>query len=151
MKRMLIALAAVALCACGGGARPKAVSGEKAVPSQAADMHTAETSLDYRGVYRGTFPAADCPGIETTLTLGADGAYTLHMKYIDRDSEFDESGKYDVRDNLLTLMPSGGGSAEYYKVEENRLRRLDAEKRPVAGVLADCYVLDKSITKPANE
>ena len=52
-------------------------------------MHNAETSLDYLGVYKGTLPAADCPGIETTLTLAPDGSYALHLKYIDRDSEFD--------------------------------------------------------------
>ena len=33
------------------------------------DMHTAEISLDYYGTYKGTLPAADCPGINVTLTL----------------------------------------------------------------------------------
>ena len=110
----------------------------------APDMHTAETSLDYLGVYKGTLPAADCPGIETTLTLAPDGSYALHLKYIDRDSEFDEKGAFTVKENLLTLTPSEGGQPQYYKVEENRLRRLDAEKQPVTGALADNYVLQKT-------
>ena len=107
-------------------------------------MHKAETSRDYLGVYKGTLPAADCPGIETTLTLAPDGSYALHLKYIDRDSEFDEKGAFTVKENLLTLTPSEGGQPQYYKVEENRLRRLDAEKQPVTGALADNYTLQKT-------
>jgi uncharacterized lipoprotein NlpE involved in copper resistance len=107
-------------------------------------MHTAETSLDYLGTYEGTLPAADCPGIQTTLTLNPDGTYDLHMKYIDRDSEFDEKGAFSVKENLLTLTQLDDGSEEYYKVEENRLRMLDAEKQPVTGALAENYTLQKT-------
>ena len=71
-------------------------------------MHTAETSLDYQGTYRGTLPAADCPGIEVTLRLKPGGAYEQHLKYIGRDAEFDEKGGYTVRENLLTLTPADG-------------------------------------------
>lgn len=91
-----------------------------------------------------TLPAADCPGIETRLTLKKDGTFDLHMKYIDRDAEFDTKGGYSVRGNLLTLTPENGEGVEYYKVEENRLRRLDADKQPVTGPLAENYVLKKT-------
>ena len=128
-KNVLILAAALALVACGGNAPKKKAA--------------AETSLDYLGTYEGTLPAADCPGIQTTLTLAPDGSYALHLKYIDRDSEFDEKGAFTVKENLLTLTPSEGGQPQYYKVEENRLRRLDAEKQPVTGALADNYVLQK--------
>ena len=112
--------------------------------AEAPDMHTAETSLDYQGTYAGTLPAADCPGIETRLTLKKDGTFDLHMKYIDRDAEFDTKGGYSVRGNLLTLTPENGEEVEYYKVEENRLRRLDADKQPVTGPLDENYVLKKT-------
>ena len=80
----------------------------------------------------------------TAGTLAPDGSYALHLKYIDRDSEFDEKGAFTVKENLLTLTPSEGGQPQYYKVEENRLRRLDAEKQPVTGALADNYTLQKT-------
>ena len=145
MKSGILILAAAALlAACGGNTQKKAASGGAETVAEAPDMHTAETSLDYLGVYKGTLPAADCPGIETTLTLAPDGSYALHLKYIDRDSEFDEKGAFTVKENLLTLTPSEGGQPQYYKVEENRLRRLDAEKQPVTGALADNYVLQKT-------
>ena len=107
-------------------------------------MHTAETSLDYLGTYEGTLPAADCPGIQTTLTLNPDGAYKLHMKYIDRDTELDEWGRFTIEANQLTLYPDEGEPTGSYRVEENRLRMLDAEKQPVTGALAENYVLQKT-------
>ena len=140
----MILAAALALVACGGNAPKKKAAAETQTTTAAApDMHTAETSLDYLGTYEGTLPAADCPGIQTTLTLDPDGTYTLHMKYIDRDAEFDEKGVFSVKENLLTLTQLDDGSEEYYKVEENRLRMLDAEKQPVTGALAENYVLQK--------
>lgn len=144
-KNLLILAAALALVACGGNAPKKTAAAEtQATTAEAPDMHTAETSLDYLGTYEGTLPAADCPGIQTTLTLNPDGTYKVHLKYIDRDSEFDEKGAFTIKGNLLTLTPSDGGQPEYYKVEENRVRRLDAEKQPVTGPLAENYILQKT-------
>lgn len=157
MKRYLLILSAAGLlAACGGNGRrqaPGTGEGVGAVKSQtvgaaeiagtAPDMHTAETSLDYLGSYSGTLPAADCPGIETTLVLAADGSYTLHMVYLEREAAFDEKGTFRVEGNLLTLVPSDGEQPAYYKVEENRLRHLNADRQPVTGELAEYYVLQK--------
>ena len=44
-----------------------------------ADIHNAETSLDYEGTYKGVLPAADCPGIETTLILNPDVYKRQHL------------------------------------------------------------------------
>jgi len=143
-ESLLILAAALVMVSCGGNAQQKAATaGTQQTTAAAPDMHNAETSLDYLGVYKGTLPAADCPGIETTLTLAPDGSYALHLKYIDRDSEFDEKGAYKVKGNLLTLTPMDG-QPEYYKVEENQVRKLDADKQPVTGALAENYVLKKT-------
>ena len=142
-NKVMILAAAITLVACGGNQQKKAVSEKVKADAVKVDMHDAESSLDYQGTYTGVFPAADCPGIDMRLTLKKDGTYSLHMKYLDRDSEFDEKGAFTVKENLLTLTPSEGGQPQYYKVEENRLRRLDAEKQPVTGALADNYVLQK--------
>ena len=144
-ESLLILAAALVMVSCGGNAQQKAATaGTQQTTAAAPDMHNAETSLDYQGTYAGTLPAADCPGIETRLTLKKDGTFDLHMKYIDRDAEFDTKGGYSVRGNLLTLTPENGEGVEYYKVEENRLRRLDADKQPVTGPLDENYVLKKT-------
>lgn len=143
---ILIAAAAFALVSCGGNATKQRASADNSQTTAAApDRHTAETALDVTGTYTGTFPAADCPGVEVTLTLHRDGKYTEHDKYIDRDSKFEEKGSYKVEGNLLTLTPETKGDAmSYFKVEENRLRKLDGDKQPVTGALADHYVLTKT-------
>ena len=105
------------------------------------DIHNAETSLDYRGTYQGVLPAADCPGIETTLTLKPDGTYSLHEEYLERDARFDAEGAYTLHGNLLTLE---GSDTTWYKVEENRLRRLTTDRKEVEGPLAEHYVLRKT-------
>ena len=90
----------------------------------------------------GVFPAADCPGIETTLILNPDKTYTLHSVYIDRDSSFDDKGTYTLKGNLLTLKEENG-EISYYKVEENRVRLLTDDKQEITGALADHYILNK--------
>ena len=81
MKKNLYWMAAafITLTAVGCTNAKKAdVSAAGSNTTQVVDMHTAETSLDYYGVYKGTVPAADCPGIELTLTLKKDRTYTYH-------------------------------------------------------------------------
>ena len=136
---MILAAAAVALASCGGNAPRR--SAQQETGTFKPDIHNAETSLDYRGTHRGVLPAADCPGIETTLTLKPDGTYSLHEEYLERDARFDAEGAYTLHGNLLTLE---GSDTTWYKVEENRLRRLTTDRKEVEGPLAEHYVLRKT-------
>ncbi|WP_416988903.1 copper resistance protein NlpE [Alistipes dispar] len=138
-KVVILAAAAVALASCGGNAPRR--SAQQETGAFKPDIHNAETSLDYRGTYRGVLPAADCPGIETTLTLKPDGTYSLHEEYLERDARFDAEGAYTLHGNLLTLE---GSDTTWYKVEENRLRRLTTDRKEVEGPLAEHYVLRKT-------
>ena len=127
MKKNLILLACSCafLTACNSGVKTNN-SEANADSIEVSDMHNAEISLDYEGTYKGVFPAADCPGIETTLTLNADKTFALHSVYIDRDATFDEKGTYTVEEDLLTLQEEGG-ELSYYSIEEtvcaNLMRR----------------------------
>lgn len=147
MKRRRIWMwgaAALLLVACGGNAsRKDSAAAEPVQAGAVVEMHNAENALDYCGTYRGTIPAADCPGIELTLTLQADGRFEQTWNYLEREGIFTERGPYKVEGNLLTLRPDGDGVPLYYKVEENRLRKLDASRRPIEGELASYYVLQK--------
>lgn len=122
-------------------------SNKKAEPTnavdttQVADMHTADISLDYYGEYKGTVPAADCPGIEMTLVLNKDNTFTLHSSYIDRKTVIDESGTFSIEGNILTLKEKSNGTTSYYKVQEGSVMMLNAEKQPAEGDMANAYVL----------
>lgn len=62
------------------------------------DMHTAEISLDWSGVYEGTLPCADCVGINTKLELFQDKTYRLAELYLtNRPGQklFEYSGKFE--------------------------------------------------------
>lgn len=136
----MIFAVAFALCACGGNTQKTSTAGDTQ-SQQAVDMHHAENSLDYVGTYTGTIPAADCPGIEIRLELLGNNTYTLGRTYLERNGAFTERGTYSVNVNLLTLDDEGVKS--YYKIEENRLRMLDADKQEITGDLASHFVLRK--------
>lgn len=129
------------LAGCNNGKRANDRVSKNADTIQVPDMHNAESSLDYFGEYKGTIPAADCPGIEVTLILNKDNTYTQKYIYIDRDTAFDETGTFTIKGNILTTTSKDNGEKFYYKVEEGRIVMLDADKQPITGALADKYIL----------
>ena len=74
-KIFILACSCLFMVACGNN--PKSGEASNADSTAVVDMHNAENSLDIEGTYTGTLPAADCPGIKTTLTLNNDKSFTL--------------------------------------------------------------------------
>ena len=144
MKKVFIFICSCALfAACDKSKNENINLEERGTKVEVIDEHSAEFAIDYEGTYNGVLPAADCPGIETTLTLNPDKTFNLHSVYIDKNASFDEKGTYTVKESLLTLKEKSGEES-YYKVEENRLRQLDMDKKEIKGELAEQYVLKKS-------
>lgn len=145
MKKILVPVCSFAfLAACGNSTKTNKEADIDCTTAEIVNMHNAEASFDCEGTYKGVLPAADCPGIETTLTLNSNKTYILHSVYIDKDSSFDEKGTYTFEDNLLTLQESNG-DIFYYRVEENKIRLLTDDKQEVTGALAEHYILNKEI------
>ena len=130
-KYVLVVAVAAALFSCSGNPKADATQTDKnkQETAQVPDMHNAETSLDYWGVYEGTLPAASSPGIKTTLTL--------------KDGIFNDKGTYTLDGNVLTTKQEGG-DITYYKVEEGQLKMLDQQKQPITGDLAKFYILKQT-------
>lgn len=100
------------------------------------------------GVYTGTIPAADCPGIEVELTLYDNGTYSLKYDYMERDSEFVERGTYVVKGDMVTVTSDAEGSGQgMYRREKDALRMLDTDGNEIKGETADMYVLVKTDDK----
>lgn len=138
MKRILLLLSALAaLTACGGRCARTACSSEAV--EAAGTIATANTA----GTYAGTLPAADCPGIAVELTLRGDGSYKRRADYLERDTTFEESGRYTIEGELLTLRPDAGEPEGRYRIEAGRLRMLDTAGRAIEGPLAECYILTR--------
>lgn len=91
--------------------------------------------------YNGELPAADAPGILTTIKLQTPDKYQSTQIFVGKqDGTFVEDGCYQIDGELLTLTATDG-SISYYRIEKGQIRRLDMEKQPVTGPLADNYIL----------
>ena len=142
MMKKLFILACVCLLITSCNSNSKNTNDSAISTTETTDMHNAENSLDYDGTYTGTFPAADCPGINMTLTIKKDKTFELISEYIDRqDATFKEYGTYSVEGNIMTLI--NGEDKQYYKVGENTLTALNQDKQAITGELADHYILHK--------
>ncbi|MDA3879221.1 MAG: copper resistance protein NlpE N-terminal domain-containing protein [Prolixibacteraceae bacterium] len=115
-------------------------------------MASESVSLELlTGTYAGVLPCADCEGIETLLTLGANGEFRLETRYLgvdDGENTFVSEGFFKQSDDgkLIILNVEGEDSRfNQYMVDENRLVKLDSEGRRIEGEMADMYVLEKKI------
>lgn len=113
------------------------------------DGHTAENSLDYWGTYKGVLPAADCPGIKTSISINKDKTYVSQTEYIGEKNKFTEKGKYTIDGNIITLT-SSENNISYYKVEEGRIRKLDNNKHIITGTMSDKYILKLEVNNDVD-
>lgn len=72
------------------------------------------------GTFEGTIPCADCPGIETKLTLNeADKTYVLDSKYLEKkDGAFSDKGSFEVSEDgaFITLKEEGNITPQVYHI-----------------------------------
>ncbi len=72
------------------------------------------------GTFEGTIPCADCPGIETKLTLNdADKTYTLDSKYLEKENgAFSDKGSFEVSEDgtFITLKEEGNPTPQIYHI-----------------------------------
>jgi uncharacterized lipoprotein NlpE involved in copper resistance len=127
---LLIILLSIGLGACSSTTPAKMVDNSK-------------TGLDWAGVYAGTIPAADGPGINVQITLRSDESYSIVYNYIDRQNNATETGTFswDKAGSIITLKNTT--FPPYYKVGENNLLQLDMKGKIITGNNADLYVLKK--------
>ena len=101
----LAALAAIGLSACqlSGGAGYATFRSEAPVPVSMASI---------AGTYDGRLPCADCSGLRTVLTLGADGRYRMEESYEGKPAKpIATRGSYrlDAARGVVTLDRAAGG------------------------------------------
>ena len=116
-------------------------------PMVAQTVHNSRNSLDWDGTYSGVIPCADCPGIETQITLLSNNTFKMTTKYIDRnDTGSDYTGEIQWDKNGGSITLKGLDEKDFatqYKVGENALFQLDKEGNVITGNLASNYILTK--------
>ncbi|WP_407307565.1 copper resistance protein NlpE [Acinetobacter sp.] len=89
---------------------------------------TAETALDWAGEYKGVFPCADCPGIETELELKADKTYELTQEYLGKgkNKEFKVKGtfSFDPDHPSIIRLDKAGENRKFF-IGENFVEARD--------------------------
>ncbi len=146
IARILMLVIFMASCAPDetpdNGNQPVAVPTEE---NASLDGHNSRNSLDWAGTYSGVLPCADCPGIDTVVTLHSDGTYERSMLYIDEAFIPQKAnGTFTWNDvgNKIELNTEGDETVKYH-VGENQLFHLDGDGQRITGSLAAHYVLHK--------
>jgi uncharacterized lipoprotein NlpE involved in copper resistance len=152
---------ALLACACSRPAQPPEAAAPAATPAAeqapvaAVETGTgttmaqpgvqpAETATDARalsGTYSGTLPCADCPGIDETLVLTADGGFVLTDTYRERPGSANVvQGSWSLEEGgkRIRLDPgSKDATDKFYEVDGDGLRILDGEGKRLPDGLPD--------------
>lgn len=103
------------------------------------------SSVNWLGTYTGTLPCADCPGIQTQITLFADNTYKVNWQYLSKDTNtYTETGTFQWNESsrIITL-DNSVETPSCYKVGERTLTQMDMDCNVITGELAENYVLVK--------
>lgn len=149
MKRALLipaALAALSLAACQPVAPDDAATAPTAAaepaptaaPAPLPEAAPARQPFDqkgFAGTFKGTLPCADCPGIDTTLVLDADGTYTLDTVYQGKPGTFSTDGTWttEAGDTTVRLDPNAKSEQDrLFAIASNgELKALDLRGQPL--------------------
>jgi hypothetical protein len=118
MKKILLASVALVLASCGDKA-------------------------PYEGTYEGTFPCADCDGINVSLIIGKD-TYTSEEVMEELTDKDNGKVSYDAQNKVLTLISEKeNGKTQQYQVKEDGSIVFLDEGKEITGALASYYILKK--------
>jgi uncharacterized lipoprotein NlpE involved in copper resistance len=98
------------------------------------------------GVYKGTLPCADCPGIKTTLKFKQGNNVEKTTLYLEsNDTTTTTKGTYKVdKDDSTIIVMLPDQKKEFYRMKaDTAIVRLNADKEEITGPLAKAYVLTK--------
>ena len=113
-----------------------------AAACRAQKQPEVSVKISAQDVYEGVLPAADGPGIKTTLTLGPGNSFVQVSEYIgEPGGVFMDTGRFTQEGKIITLQMEDGPA--YYLLMDDDVVRLGPDQQPVTGELAPYYVLEK--------
>jgi hypothetical protein len=117
MKRLLVLLSALLLCACDSSPPPGA-----AIPLNAGQLD---------GSYEGVLPCADCSGVSTRLTLLSNNRYLLQEIFLGKSAlVFNDHGRWTLSlgGKRVDLISNRRSYTQYFSgLSVNELRALDRQ------------------------
>jgi Uncharacterized lipoprotein NlpE involved in copper resistance len=74
------------------------------------------------GVYEGTLPAADGPGLQTIITFNSDGTFHMEETFLEKDVKPRiTDGKWVLNKDIITFT-AGDNKFEYKLISEKEIR-----------------------------
>ncbi|WP_194945051.1 copper resistance protein NlpE [Shewanella sp. TC10] len=107
-------------------------------------LHT----VNWPGVYQGTFPCPSCDGMKTTLTLIPPNQYKIATEHLGQsDIPFKNGGvfNWDETGNIIYL-----DRGQIYHVVEGRMYLLNVESQRIRGDDEDKYIVKKIAELPSK-
>ncbi|MFN3586963.1 MAG: copper resistance protein NlpE N-terminal domain-containing protein [Moraxellaceae bacterium] len=122
---LCVALAALALAACKPAPKTEVTTTDAAVAPASTAMPPAGEPAT--GLFTGTLPCADCPGIETRVQLRPDGRFLLHEQFTGRRGAATASdfGRWEEAEGRVTLHGKGQPRT-FLRAGADRLRPAEA-------------------------
>ncbi|MCB0770154.1 MAG: copper resistance protein NlpE N-terminal domain-containing protein [Flavobacteriales bacterium] len=94
------------------------------------EVDTNTVPVEPVGLFSGTLPCADCPGISTEIWLRADSTYVQHATYQDRDTmPFGSIGSWSLNGNTVLLKGTPGAR---YELTDKGLRSRTHQEDPAS-------------------
>ncbi len=151
MKKNILLGAFVALFLMGCNKKETSITEETTITADTlqqqtnenASSHNAQNSLDWWGTYQATLPCADCPGINTTITLNKDETFKYVAEYLETSVKIEETGNIMWHDDGLIVHLKGKDIDTKLKVVENGLVGLDTSGNEIEGPLKEHYNFKK--------
>ncbi|PIE46796.1 MAG: hypothetical protein CSA42_06425 [Gammaproteobacteria bacterium] len=132
------------LLGCQGFAHKENPESIKTKSTATFDGHTAETSLDWDGTYKGLLPCASCPGILTTVKLNADKTFVKSDFYLEsKEGYLNDKGVFSFSEDGGKVILKSNKGTTIYAVGENKLILLDKDGKAATSTLAEMYKLTK--------
>lgn len=112
-------------------AQPTAETKDSTQTEQKDSVATTE-KVELTGTFEGKIPCADCPGIETKLTLNeADKTFVLESKYLEKkDGEFNEKGNFELSKDgsCVILKQEGVPTPAVYHITKDAAYLVESEE-----------------------
>lgn len=138
---LIVAVSLFALVGCKQGAKKNASESKAEQTAQTVESSSSEEVTNWEGTYFGVLPCASCPGINTLITLFADGRFEKVVEYKEeKDGLFTTKGKIDWKVNNKQFMLED----ELYEIDGDLVFCLDKEGNRNEGELAEEYILQRT-------
>ncbi len=144
MKKAIYLVLSVALAATLSNCTNKQKQAEQTTEPEVVVVE--DETPAYVGVYEGTLPCADCPGIKTVLTINADSTYRLTSEYLEKeDGFFEQQATYSLIHNgeVIEFFTPSTGEKFYYRILDGALAVSDEKGTVNEGERAEDYILKK--------